>query len=715
MDEFLKRFNDRLNGETLGVTEKAPKASTEGFLGKDGTWNSQIVHNGKKYRERVEILIFNKDTIFLAFKPDGTYKIPGGGTEPGSSMEVQVIHESREEAGIVPKNIAFVLSYGKDNKPGEFPDSPYDGAVTNLFVGEFGHQYTGSVHDADLDEFIKTNGRFYRIDEAYPKLTVFHKQAVDKWLSNSIATETVHYMNEMTSSERKSLSDDEFGIPSRRAFPLNDEAHVKAAINMFRHCPEKDRKALAERIFTKYREFNMDTQISKRNPLWKYAKKANGIVTEGVITVPVNYDRLDNYKQVPITEEVKLRYSLSYPELDRVRVDSRHSGYLWLDGSRVVGFVNTFGVLNGRTINDFYIEPEYKSSGLDVQMIAAAKTLGATHYSSKFDFAITLSDPSCLNGLDPILTNYNEGVSIDHLLASIDREMDLYLEAPDGPTDYTASQDEAAEVQGPADGDPDDDDMDDDPTDYTDDVDDGSADDDDIDGSPTDYTANQEEDNGGDDAGEAEPQDAGDDNAEPANDEGENNTSNNEENAPDNADDNADGGDENNQADDAGDSDGSDDGSDDGDVQGEPTDYTDNADGGDGSDGGDDGGDGGSDDQGNDQGGDDSGGGEATTDEQIDDTRKSRNLYKKMLGLYDFNQSCINKLDSLPNTTTNSSVIIQGVKKKFVEINELMNDYMITKFMNDTLIEQEMNYQKFLVSVAKSIELMENNNVYLKQ
>ena len=70
MDEFLKRFNDRLNGETLGVVEKAPKASTEGFLGKDGTWNSQIVHNGKKYRERVEILIFNKDTIFLAFKPN---------------------------------------------------------------------------------------------------------------------------------------------------------------------------------------------------------------------------------------------------------------------------------------------------------------------------------------------------------------------------------------------------------------------------------------------------------------------------------------------------------------------------------------------------------------------------------------------------------------------------------------------------------------------
>lgn len=92
-----------------------------------------------------------------------------------------------------------------------------------------------------------------------------------------IPSEVVDYFAEaaMTTKQRNQLPDSEFGIPRLRAYPLNDEKHVRLAIQMFSHCKNpKDKAGLAKRIFAKVEEFGMDVKIGKDSALYEYAPKS---------------------------------------------------------------------------------------------------------------------------------------------------------------------------------------------------------------------------------------------------------------------------------------------------------------------------------------------------------------------------------------------------------------------------------------------------------
>ena len=750
MDKYLKKFTDRINGVEIGVGKtQAPKATLDGFTSDDGTWNSVVKDemSGKSYRERVETLIFSGNTVYLAFKPDGSYKIPGGGTEPGVPMEQSAIKECKEEAFIIPKNLAFVDTFAEECDKG---NKNYNGRITNLFVGEFGSEYTGTVHDVDLDPFIRENGRFYEIEEVYYKLSPFHQKGIDKWRENRLATESV-YFYEMTAKERNALPDSEFGIPSRRAFPLNDAQHVKSAITMFRHCPNSERAELAKRIFAKYRKFNLDVKISKKNPLWKYAKDETGIVTEGVEFVPDGSTRLDKYTQIVMSVEAISRYSTICPKLTELKFGPEYSGYIWLDGSAVVGFVHVTRISGEKWLTALEVEPEYENLGLEMQMAKeAAKTLGATRSRinkegvisrlamEELGFEPSHPDLPVDNSYEDYDVPTNKFESTEDILSKLDAQWEMMLEAPgdDEPTDYTA------DIEDDPDADEDDldldadlaeldddfdnlsgenDDLDEDPVDYTDDMDSPADDDDDIEGDSTDYTADMDdepvddpaeaeapeeapaaEDAPVDDTTDAEPtQEAPGDDPAPADDTGTD--------APP-ADD---AGGEDAPADEPAEGEGEGDaaaGGDDADM-GEPTDYTDDT----GEDADPDAeGDTGGDDTGGDEGGGDAGGDEMP-EEEIEDKRQSLEIYRNLQSLYDALDGYIARLDTVPISTTNSSIVVQSVKAKFDEIRDLLNDYMVTKFANDSIVEQSDAYTKFIVSTKMVIDLLKNNQVYLKQ
>ena len=75
----------------------------------------------------------------------------------------------------------------------------------------------------------------------------------------------------LSSSERNSLKDSDFGIPSKRKYPMPDAAHVKAAIRMFNHCDSEDEAELARRIKAKMKKFGVtDVEIGEKNRLSKY-------------------------------------------------------------------------------------------------------------------------------------------------------------------------------------------------------------------------------------------------------------------------------------------------------------------------------------------------------------------------------------------------------------------------------------------------------------
>lgn len=77
--------------------------------------------------------------------------------------------------------------------------------------------------------------------------------------------------DKLSSKERNSLEDTEFGIPELRKYPLNDKTHVLSAIRFFNHCPPKYEKQLAMRIIKKMEYYNIPKEsIGKNNRLRKY-------------------------------------------------------------------------------------------------------------------------------------------------------------------------------------------------------------------------------------------------------------------------------------------------------------------------------------------------------------------------------------------------------------------------------------------------------------
>lgn len=77
--------------------------------------------------------------------------------------------------------------------------------------------------------------------------------------------------NKLSKKERDELSDEEFGIPELRKYPLTDKIHVKQAIVFFYKCPEKYKPELARRILKKMDEYGIPKEsVGENNELRKY-------------------------------------------------------------------------------------------------------------------------------------------------------------------------------------------------------------------------------------------------------------------------------------------------------------------------------------------------------------------------------------------------------------------------------------------------------------
>lgn len=66
-------------------------------------------------------------------------------------------------------------------------------------------------------------------------------------------------MAKLSTEKRNQLKDSDFGIPEQRMYPLHDKAHIESAVKLFGHADRKYKKALAQKILRKAREYNMDT------------------------------------------------------------------------------------------------------------------------------------------------------------------------------------------------------------------------------------------------------------------------------------------------------------------------------------------------------------------------------------------------------------------------------------------------------------------------
>ena len=110
----------------------------------------------------------------------------------------------------------------------------------------------------------------------------------------------------LSSKDRKKLPDSEFGIPETRSFPLNDVAHVKAAIRMFNHCPVEHEEKLAKRIIKKIKQYGItDIEVSEENRFHEFWHPIKETDASYLFPFPMEYItdyRFTHYKKA---DEIK--------------------------------------------------------------------------------------------------------------------------------------------------------------------------------------------------------------------------------------------------------------------------------------------------------------------------------------------------------------------------------------------------------------------------
>lgn len=77
----------------------------------------------------------------------------------------------------------------------------------------------------------------------------------------------------LSAEDRKRLDSKLFGLPKERKYPLNDEEHIRKAIQFFNFCPKIKRNELATNINKRMREMNLKIEVDKKNPFYKYVNK----------------------------------------------------------------------------------------------------------------------------------------------------------------------------------------------------------------------------------------------------------------------------------------------------------------------------------------------------------------------------------------------------------------------------------------------------------
>ncbi len=153
------------------LTKFDPVKHKDGAYSKSGIWNDIKWINGKAFKERAEVLIFNdKGEVFLE-KRSNKYRIPGGAIERrlGHDGTKTVFKESQEEARITIKNIKDTgVTYIDQFGPAKWEleeHIPFDGKIVYVFIAEYDKKYRGQINEKDQDLNMVKNGRFYPIKD----------------------------------------------------------------------------------------------------------------------------------------------------------------------------------------------------------------------------------------------------------------------------------------------------------------------------------------------------------------------------------------------------------------------------------------------------------------------------------------------------------------------------------------------------------------------
>lgn len=233
--------------------------------------------------------------------------------------------------------------------------------------------------------------------------------------------------SKLPASKRKKLKDSDFGIPEKRTFPLNDRAHVEAAVRMFPHADDKDKEQLAKRILRKAHELGIDTsgwdsinkvvqesfnEVSVEIP---YATATAGVKVPEVEKTEMN--PFVSFDKVPLNDYIIDRYKDKTDDmalgLKHLHLPENSNGFLWLNqNDDVVGYVAT----NKSDIVGIELSPKYQHKGLGRALLDFA-----TDYLGGRRIAVSKRNENAYNMLNHCgWCKYDETPNMDMLMIGED-------------------------------------------------------------------------------------------------------------------------------------------------------------------------------------------------------------------------------------------------------------------------------------------------------
>lgn len=111
-------------------------------------------------------------------------------------------------------------------------------------------------------------------------------------------------MADLSTKDRNELKDSDFGIPSKRKYPIrntgseeSDRKHVQSAVKLFGHASDDDKPELAYRILQRAKELGMDSsgweQVNKWAEKYDPKKKSSDVKKESYVPL----SEFDHYFQ----------------------------------------------------------------------------------------------------------------------------------------------------------------------------------------------------------------------------------------------------------------------------------------------------------------------------------------------------------------------------------------------------------------------------------
>jgi len=80
-------------------------------------------------------------------------------------------------------------------------------------------------------------------------------------------------MAKLNANARKHIASKNYGITidGEKKYPMPDASHVRSAISMFAHCPDKYKATLARAIKRRIRELGLHIEVAPGSAFYEYA------------------------------------------------------------------------------------------------------------------------------------------------------------------------------------------------------------------------------------------------------------------------------------------------------------------------------------------------------------------------------------------------------------------------------------------------------------